>query len=371
MQGAVSGFIEVQNSPRQKYLRISGSREYWRSRFYAMMWATVFSTQQKIGPLGEAALGSAGGYTYALHCPYPCKNYKPGVTKYTNNTGWTDFITTPVIGTLWTVMEDFIDREVSDRIEDRYGTSWGPKVIRGALNPTRTMANALRIKKPWYRDYQHYEQDALQEPRLPREAASSRGETVDEWSRYRFEVFPHLDVISLPVNTATCTHCRRLLYGPGTGFSAGLTRYLDFDADLSSHPDASPRPSDRAGGSILIGSFGFRSGLVWKRFAARAAIRPGFVTYDRAYLTSPAKNKPTPEIGRITHFMTALAISGDARITPRLGFRFVLANDPVRYREPYLRAKDVGKEPYFNWLSYEVFLTNENWSYQTGMVLRF
>jgi hypothetical protein len=373
MQGAVSGFIEIQNSPRQKYLRISGSREYWRSKGYALMWATVFSTQQKIGPMGEAALGSAGGYTYPLHCPYPCKNYTPGVTKYTNNTGWTDFITTPTIGTLWTVMEDFLDRRVSDPIENRYPGRLAPKILRGAINPTRTMANAFRGKNPWYRDYKHIPEGALALPPLPREESLAKtGESArDEWSRYRFELFPHLNVISLPVNTATCTHCRQMLYGPGMGFSAGLNRYVDFDADIASHSDASPLPSDRAGGSIFMGSFGFRSGLVWQRFAVRAAIRPGFVSYDKAYLSSPKKNEPPPDIGRITHFMTALAISGDARISPRLGFRFVLANDPVRYREAGELPPGVGKEPYFNWLSHQSFLTNENWSYQTGMVVRF
>jgi hypothetical protein len=372
MQGAVSGFIEIQNSDRQKYLRINMSKEYWRSRYHALLWATVFSTQQKIGPLGEAALGNAGGYTYALHCPYPCK-YVPGVTKYTNNTGWTDFITTPVIGTLWTAMEDFIDLEVSDRLENKYPGRLAPKIVRGALNPTRTMANAFRGKNPWYRDYKH-KPDLTAQSQLPEEGRGARAAEAsgqDEWSKYRFELFPHVDAISLPVNTASCSHCRNILYGPGMGFAAGLARYLDFDADFASHSDASPLPSDRAGGSILMGTFGFRSGLVWKRAAVRAAIRPGFLTYDKAYLTSPAKNGPTPEIGRITHFITALAVSGDARISPRFAARFVIANDPVRYRSPKLTQPRPGQPPYLTWLSREIFITNENWSWQTGMVVRF
>ncbi|MGA7859594.1 MAG: hypothetical protein WCA11_16785, partial [Terracidiphilus sp.] len=121
MQGGVASFIEIQNSPRQRDLRLSNSKEYWRSRFLGMMWATVFSTQQKIGPLGEAALGSDGGITYPLNCEFPCTTYVPGVTKYTNNTGWTDFIITPVVGSVWVVLEDFVDLKVSDRLQDRYG----------------------------------------------------------------------------------------------------------------------------------------------------------------------------------------------------------------------------------------------------------
>ena len=151
MQGAVSSFIAIQNSPKWQRLRIGESREYWKSRFWAMMWAAAYSTQQKIGPLGEAALGNDGGVTYPLHCPYRCTNPK---AEYTNNTGWTDFIMTPFGGAFWGVGEDFIDRFVSDKIQgdsDRLIF----KIMRGSLNPTRTMANALRGKAPWYRDYEH------------------------------------------------------------------------------------------------------------------------------------------------------------------------------------------------------------------------
>lgn len=369
MQGGVSGFIEIQNSPRQRYLRLSGSREYWNSRFHALMWSTVFSTQQKIGPLGEAALGSAGGYTYALHCPYPC-TYKPGVTKYTNNTGWTDFITTPVIGTLWTVFEDFLDLKVSDPIAARLPGKLAGNIIRGSLNPTRTMANFMRGKNPWYRDWQHMPELASTLPALPAEGVA--GGDSGRYIPPRFELFPHLDAISLPVNTASCTRCRQTLYGPGIGFSAGLTRLVDFDSDINIHNDASPVASDRAGGSIVMGTFGLRSGWRTKRFAVRAAIRPGFLSYDKALEASPTKTDPNPAVGRITHFTTALAISTDGEISRHLGVRFVVDNTPVRYREPYLRHPlDVGKPPYLNWLSHEVFLTNENWGYQTGLVLRF
>jgi hypothetical protein len=31
----------------------------------------------------------------------------------------------------------------------------------------------------------------------------------------------------------------------------------------------------------------------------------------------------------------------------------------------------VGKPPYLNWLSHEIFATNENWGFQTGLVMRF
>jgi hypothetical protein len=185
-------------------------------------------------------------------------------------------------------------------------------------------------------------------------------------------MFPHLDAISLPVNTPTChTACRRMLYGPGIGFSSRITHFVDFDSDVSMHSDASPLASDRAGGSVTIGTFGFRSGIRTERFALRASIRPGFLSYDKAFESSPVKKQPAPNVGRITHFTTALAVSTDLNLGRHVAARFVVLNMPVRYREAQTRAPGVGKPPYFNWLSHEIFATNENWGYQTGLVMRF
>ena len=60
--------------------------------------------------MGEAAIFNEGGFTY----PLDCKGDKPECTataKYTNNTGWVDFIITPTVGTLWMIGED-TDRPV-------------------------------------------------------------------------------------------------------------------------------------------------------------------------------------------------------------------------------------------------------------------
>ena len=367
MQGAVSAFIEIQNSPQQRVLRLSRSKEYWHSRFLALMWATVFSAQQKIGPLGEAALGNDGGFTYTIGCEFNCPAGKP--VKYTNNTGWTDFIMTPAGGTAWVVFEDFLDRQVSDRVQDAHPDSVFPLILRSALNPTRAMANLMRWRTPWYRDFQHYGSNQHLTPGIHFESGDE-----DAVSRApRYEIFPHFDAISLPVNTATCTGCKRMLPGYGVGFAARLNRWVDFDSDVNFHSNASPLPSDRAGGNMVMGTFGFRSGLQYAHYAVKAAVRPGFVTYSHAYESSPTSGSPTPEIGRITHFAAALAFNADYDLSRHLALRAVFGNTPVRYRDTYSTGV-VGAEgtaPYFNYLSHQVFLTNENWAYQSGVVLRF
>lgn len=363
MQGAVSAFIEIQNSPGERRLQFSNTSVYWKSRFKGMLWATVFSTQQKIGPLGEAGLGNAGGFTYGLHCATePCRDPN---AKYTNNTGWTDFIMTPVGGTAWVVGEDLIDRYVSERVKEAHPDAVFPKILRGALNPNRSMANALRGRLPWYRDYEHPE------------AQSWAGVYVDRapeaaWRMNlpRYEIFPHFNALSIPVNTADCWFCRTWTKGGGVGFSMRLSRWVDFDSDVDYQPNISPEPSARAGGSLLMATFGFRTGIQTPHYALKVAVRPGFVSYDHAYLSLPTEEKPTPQIGRITHFATALAINGDYALARHLALRYEFGNTPVRYLHSMTKAGN-GQPPNFNWLSHEVFMTNENWTYQVGPVLRF
>jgi hypothetical protein len=366
MQGSVTEFIEIQNDPHARNLRIGTDRAYWKSIFHSFLWNTLYSTDQKLGPLGESALGSEGGYTYVIGCPAPCKSYNPAIDKVTNNTGWVKLVSTPFVGTLWTLMEDFLDRFVSDPVQNHFGQDRVfPKILRGSLNPCRTMANFLRWRKPWYRDFQ----DNPSDQRITRRFDFLPSDEAFVRATPRFELFPHFNAISLPVNTATCLHCRQMTTGSGIGFSSRLTKRVDFDSDLDYQPNASPVPSDRAGGNILMGTFGLRSGFQTRHFALKGSLRPGFVSYDRAYETSPTATGPKPEIGRITHFATALALNGDLNLNRHVALRGVFGNTPVRYREPYLTTPD--KWPYLNWLSRKIFLTNENWAWQAGPVLRF
>lgn len=360
MQGAVSEYLWIQNSPSERNLRI-GDSGYWKSRFYGLLWSTAYSTQQKIGPLGEAAIGNAGGYTYPLHCPYPCTN--PHV-KYTNNTGWTDFIMTPAGGFVWVVGEDLIDRYISDRVQGDSDRLF-PKIVRGTLNPTRTAANLLRGKNPWYRDYLHPAVDGGGKVHFER----GDEEVIRHLPRY--EIFPHFNAISLTVNTETCIQCRKWTEGAGVGFSARLSRWVDFDSDVNYQPNVSPLPTNRAGGDALMGTFGFRSGIATPNYALKLSIRPGFVSYNRAYVALPSSSDPVPNVGRVTHFAAALAINGDYDVGRHLAIRGVFGNTPVRYLKYISTPPGIGSPPYVNWLSHEFFSTNENWTFQAGPVLRF
>jgi hypothetical protein len=139
IQGAVSGFIQIQNDPKGRRQEFDlKSKTYWKSRLKAFGWAAVVSTQFELGPLSEASLGNVG--------------LKPTKTSR-HPMGYVDLIITPVVGTAWVVGEDLLDRYVISQIESKIGRRLVKIVIRGVFNPTRSFSNLYRGKLFWYRDY--------------------------------------------------------------------------------------------------------------------------------------------------------------------------------------------------------------------------
>ena len=132
VQGSVTNYIYINNHPRYRTLEFENSREYWVSRLKALAWTTFWSTQFEIGPLSEASIGNVG------------------MTKGTS--GYVDFVMTPAGGMALTVMEDWLDKRFVQRWEANTTSASKRTLIRMAMNPSRTLANILRGKRPWYRD---------------------------------------------------------------------------------------------------------------------------------------------------------------------------------------------------------------------------
>ena len=131
MQGALLGFVGVQNDPKGKAAPFGRSKAYWRSRTKALAWSAAWSTQFELGPVSQASIGNVG-----LH----------------GKQTWVDIVVTPVGGTAWLVAEDALDRYVVRGIERRTDNRFVRIVVRMLLNPTRSSANLLRFEKPWRRD---------------------------------------------------------------------------------------------------------------------------------------------------------------------------------------------------------------------------
>ena len=132
MQGAVSGYIQIQNDPRGAALEFSARPEYWKSRFRAAGWAAIYSTQFELGLYSEASIGNVG--------------LKPGTM------GYVDLVMTPVGGFGWVVGEDALDRFLVLPAERKWDNRGLTRFLRMALSPTRSFANVLRFEKPWKRD---------------------------------------------------------------------------------------------------------------------------------------------------------------------------------------------------------------------------
>jgi hypothetical protein len=131
MEGAVAGYIQVQNDPRYRKTRF-GDEGYWQSRMKALGWSAVYSANYELGPLGDGAIGNVG--------------LKPG-TK-----GAVDLVVTPTLGLAWMVTEDALDRHLILPIETRIHNGVARLLVRSWLNPSRSFANILRGRLPWHRD---------------------------------------------------------------------------------------------------------------------------------------------------------------------------------------------------------------------------
>lgn len=133
MQGAVTGFIQIQNDPGGMKLEFGDGPEYWRSRTKAMGWAALYSTQFELGLISEASFGNVG--------------------RKRGTMGFVDLVMTPVGGMGLIVVEDVIDKKWIERMEENNPGRLGKRrLYRMVFNPQRTFANLLRLKKPWHRD---------------------------------------------------------------------------------------------------------------------------------------------------------------------------------------------------------------------------
>jgi hypothetical protein len=275
MEGAVAGDIFLQNDPKGRSAKFGRSSAYWQSRLKAMVWSAAYSTYFEIGPVfSETALGNEGGYTYVPGCGLaPCTgkpghHYKPA----TNNTGWVDFVVTPLVGTGWIVLEDVIETEFVDRLaKDSHAAKFN--ILRGALAPSRTLANALAGKPPWYRYSNEKSFAAIFGG--PLQAVNPQPAWKGE---PRWNAGMHYISLSLPMDREGCPSCRNFQSGGGFDFSYRVAQYLYFDSEANFFPGTSGGGSKEAAQEVLAGVKIGRTGRSWGIFSQ---IRPGIIHYDK------------------------------------------------------------------------------------------
>ena len=150
VQGALTEYIQIQNDPQGRALEFSNTKAYWWSRFKAFWWNAAYSTQWNIGPLSELTVEKYGTVNIARRAwnhdgSYPCYQH------CVSGVGQVDLVTTPVGGALWVLTEDVLDNKINRPVEGATRNHFLIDLMRCALNPTRSGANMLHGKSPWYR----------------------------------------------------------------------------------------------------------------------------------------------------------------------------------------------------------------------------
>jgi hypothetical protein len=142
-QGAADARIELQNNPNGRAIDW-GMPGYWHSRAVAMAWSALWGAQFKIGPYSEAMIGNVGLPNQYRKHPLPVQcDY--------GTMAWSEFFVNPVGGTAWVMSEDLLDRYVVRRMEGK-ANRYFMYVARSFLTPSRSWANLMRFKVPWYRE---------------------------------------------------------------------------------------------------------------------------------------------------------------------------------------------------------------------------
>jgi hypothetical protein len=141
MMGAITSSIFEQNDPKGRALVFENNGNYWRSRLKAMAYSAVYSAQWKVGPVSEASIGNSGWAQY----------YVPHLGRTTNETGFQDFVITPVYGFGWNVGEDAIDRYIMPKIHAHVKNRFYLFALFW-MTPCKSAANVLRWKATYYRD---------------------------------------------------------------------------------------------------------------------------------------------------------------------------------------------------------------------------
>lgn len=362
MQGAISGYIEIQNDPRGRSLRFAPRSEAYRhSIARAFLWETVYSTQWEIGPVGETAIFNQGGFTYPLGCrkrDLACE----ATAKYTNNTGWVDFVITPVVGTLLLVGEDAMDRYVTDPLVARH-PGFGYKVLRSSLNPNRSLANMLRGRYPWYRDYEH--------PSEFESPVVSRFErALDAEPRERADLNLFYSGLSLRTGEWTCAACRTVTSGAGAEIGINVRRYVEVVLIGRAQPFNTVQFGPAQGGSLFLLNLGLRAGYSGSRAALKLSLSPGFASYQ-PYGTPLSGGSPASSPGRTFTFATVAGIEGDLRAGRHLAFRATLEQTVIRYKSAVRDPPGIGHPPRLSFLSHDNYVNSTNWGLRAGPVLRF
>lgn len=307
IQGALTGYIQIQNDPRSQKLVFSKTKEYWWSRFKAFLWNAAYSTEWNLGPVSEVTVekyGTKDRPPWNYNGSFPCSHH------CLTGVGQIDVVMTPLGGSGWLVGEDFLDKFVIQRVEDRTQNHFLIDTFRTALNPVRAGANILHGEHPWYRASRDFQKMELVSSQKTANSARESAKTSEP---------DHGDVF-FGYSYSGNAHCERPIVGGATTcdpLSAGTT-------DLSGWNTSIEKKYLRYFGAVA--DFGGQYGSVNQSnylFGVRGGasigrLRPFAHTLFGAI---HARANGTVPLNPNTTFAQDLGVGADFRMTRRLGWR--------------------------------------------------
>jgi hypothetical protein len=354
LQGAVTSRTYLQNDPRS-FVKISKNRNYWVPLGWSTLWSALWQVQWKVGPFSETSFGNAGGWEYVPGCgtDLSCVNNPKYPKPPTNNTGLTDWVSTPLIGAAWVIGEDTIDRFIVAPIA-RNHRILGGRVLRACLEPSRDFAAIFAGKFVWQLP-QPENNFIVKSPSHPNPVKVEKYlAPYDRW-----EVGLQYTNISLPVLSNQCTGiaCRQNLSGVGFNFDYNLARWFGFDSTVNF------LPAQQGTKPMMEGLFGVKMGERLQHWAIFGKIRPGFIYYEEAM---PGGGVYTPEnLSRFAWDFGGIVELYPARNTT---WRFDVGTTLVRYLSDH---PDPRMSPINDLRSTQYIVTQGNFQIATSYIYRF
>jgi hypothetical protein len=234
------------------------------------------------------------------------------------------------------------------------------------LNPSRTMANAVRFKAPWYRD--SLESDIFQRSHGVHFLPSDEDIAAAEQFR-RFSIAPYFRSMPFGAPSHPCALC---MQNPGAGISLDYALARWVSGSVAVEKESSSTVAHAAGSTLSVG-FGLRLMYETPHNTLSFAVRPGLMITPISQPWNPlgtsnvdARKSQSIENGTIT-----LALSNDIKLNPLLSMRLSIADSIVRTGILDRSQVGIGSPPYLSWLSKETYTNKSTWSSAVGPVLRF
>jgi hypothetical protein len=315
-----------------------------------MAWAAAFEVQWKIGPLSETSIGNAGGWEYVPGCGVKprCINnsdYPPP----TNNTGLSDWIITPLVGTGWVMIEDTIDKYIVGKVAEN--NLLYANILRSALEPTRNFAMLFTGRLPW--DPAFRERTLHRTPSTPDDSVGD-----NSWRSNRGTLGVHFVNVSLPGLKNGCIGCRENYAGIGLPSGYRMFEHVYFDSEVNFFPTG-----ESNGGPSVEALFGAKFGQQGRNWGLYGKLRPGFIYYQKAW--SGGENAHFTDLTRF-----GLDAGGAFEFYPNAHstIRFDFGSTLVRYLRDYPNPRI---SPIGSLISTDYYVTQGNFQFSTGYRIRF